>query len=319
MTASIPAPDAHSYADRVPESRRGLILGVTAYALWGAFPLYWPLLEPAGAIEILAHRVLWSCVTMGLILVLSRRTSQLRAILRDPTKVRLLGLAAAVITVNWALYIWGVNNGRVVETSLGYFINPLVTVLMGIVVLGERLRPWQWTAMGIAALAVVVLSVDYGRPPWIALVLACSFGTYGLAKKVANVEAVESLTFETLLLAPFAAAYLAWLAAQGTANFTAHGAGHALLLTTTGIVTAVPLICFGAAAVRVSMVSLGLLQYLAPILQFALGVLWFHEDMPAGRWSGFVLVWLALAIFTGEAIRHHRRRQLRLTAEAAAL
>lgn len=318
MAAIIQRGVERSYADRVPESRKGLFLGIAAYALWGAFPLYWPLLEPAGAIEILAHRVLWSCVTMGLILVVSRRTSQLRATLRNPRSVRLLSLAALVITVNWAVYIWGVNNGRVVETSLGYFINPLVTVLMGIVVLGERLRPLQWGAMGVAGLAVVVLSVDYGRPPWIALVLASSFGTYGLAKKVAGVEAVESLTFETLLLAPFAAAYLLVLGALGSGNFSIHGVDHALLLTTTGIVTAVPLLCFGAAAVRVSMVSLGLLQYLAPILQFALGVLWLHEDMPAGRWVGFVMVWVALAVFTVEAV-NHRRRQLRLTAEASAL
>ena len=167
--------------------------------------------------------------------------------------------------------------------------------------------------MGVAGVAVVVLTVDYGRLPWIALVLAFSFGCYGLAKKTANVAAVESLTLETALIAPFAAAYLGWLIGRGRPTFGAHGAGHALLLTTTGIVTAIPLICFGAAAIRVSMVSLGMLQYLAPTLQFALGVFWFHEDMPASRWIGFGLVWLALVVFTVEAI-NHRRRQLRLTA-----
>ena len=191
-----------------------------------------------------------------------------------------------------------------------------MTVLMGIVVLGERLRPLQWAAMGVAAGAVAVLTVDYGRPPWIALILAFSFGTYGLAKKVAGVEALESLSFETLLIAPFAAAYLGWLAWHGSLDFGAHGLGHALLLTTTGIVTAVPLICFSGAAVRVSMVTLGLLQYLAPVLQFALGVLWFREDMPLGRWVGFLLVWVALMVFTVEAI-NHRRRQLRLAVECS--
>jgi chloramphenicol-sensitive protein RarD len=300
----------------VPESRRGFLLGVVAYGLWGAVPVYWPLLEPAGAIEILAHRIIWSLLTLGLLVALFRRGAQFRAILRDPRMARPLTLGAVVISVNWATYIWGVNNGRVVETSLGYFINPLVTVLMGIVVFGERLRPLQWAAMGVAGAAIAVLTVDYGRPPWIALILACSFGTYGLAKKVAGAEAVESLTFETMVIAPFAAAYLGWLAWQGTADFGAHGPGHALLLTTTGIVTAVPLICFGAAAVRVSMVTLGLLQYLAPILQFALGVLWFREDMPAGRWIGFLLVWVALVMFTFEAV-HHRRRQLRLAVECS--
>jgi len=299
----------------VSESRRGLLLGAAAYTMWGAFPLYWPLLEPAGAVEILGHRILWSVLTMGLILLLWRRTSQIRALVADRRVLALLALAAAVISVNWAVYIYGVNNGRVVETSLGYFINPLVTVLMGVFILGEQLRRLQWVAMAVAGAAVVVLALDYGRLPWVALVLAFSFGSYGLAKKTANVGAVESLTLETALISPFAAAYLVWLASQDQADFGAHGVGHALLLTTTGIVTAVPLICFGAAATRVSMVSLGLLQYLAPTFQFALGVLWFHEDMPSGRWVGFALVWVALAIFTFEAVKH-RRRQLRLTVEA---
>jgi chloramphenicol-sensitive protein RarD len=301
----------------VTDQRRGFLLGVAAYTMWGGFPLYWPLLEPAGALEILAHRVLWSLVTIGLLLVLLRRTAQFRALFRHRRTFLLLALAAFTITFNWATYIWGVNNGRVVETSLGYFINPLVTVLMGVLILGERLRPLQWLAMGIATVAVVVLTLDYGRLPWVALVLAFSFGTYGLAKKSANVEAVESLALETTLIAPFAAGYLAFLAAAGRSGFAGHGAGHALLLASSGVVTAVPLICFGAAAIRVSMVTLGLLQYLAPVLQFALGVLYFHEDMPPGRWVGFVLVWVALVVFTAEATTH-RRRQLRLTALASA-
>jgi chloramphenicol-sensitive protein RarD len=299
----------------VSEQRRGLLLGVAAYGLWGGFPLYWPLLEPAGALEILAHRVLWSMLTMGLLVVALRRSRQFRALVADRRTLLILAVAAFTITVNWATYIYGVNNDRVVETSLGYFINPLVTVLMGVLILGERLRPLQWVAMAVATSAVVVLTLDYGRLPWVALVLAFSFGTYGLAKKSANVGAVESLALETTLIAPFAALYVGWLVASGSSSFAAHGAGHALLLCSAGIVTAVPLICFGAAATRVSMVTLGLLQYLAPILQFALGVFYFHEDMPAGRWVGFVLVWVALALFTYEAYAS-RRRQLRLTALA---
>ncbi|MEI5676073.1 MULTISPECIES: EamA family transporter RarD [unclassified Nocardioides] len=298
------------------ESRRGLTLGVAAYVMWGAFPLYFPLLEPAGALEILAHRIVWSALTMGLLVVVLRRTSQVRALLRDRRTLLLLGGAAATITVNWATYIWGVTNDRVVEASLGYFINPLVTVLMGVLLLGERLRPLQWAAMGVATSAVAVLTWDYGGPPWVALVLALSFGTYGLAKKTANVGAVESLTVETALIAPLAASYVVFLVATGRSEFTGHGAGHSLLLMSAGLVTAVPLICFGAAATRVPMVTLGLLQYLAPVLQFALGVLWFHEDMPPGRWAGFLLVWVALVIFTVEAV-NHRRRQLRLTVAAA--
>ena len=298
------------------ESRKGLLLGTSAYLLWGLFPLYWPLLQPAGALEILAHRVLWSMLTMGLLVLVLRRTTQLRAFLGDRRLLALLALSAATVTANWALYIWGVNNGRVVETSLGYFINPLVTVLMGVALLGERLRPPQWAAMAVGFLAVVVLTLDYGRLPWIALGLAFSFGTYGLAKKTAGVGAVEGLAFETMLVAPFALAYVGWLAATGASSFGAHGAGHAALLVSTGIVTAVPLICFGAAATRIPMVMIGLLQYLAPVLQFGFGVFYFGEDMPAGRWAGFALVWVALMGFTWDALRH-RRRQLALSVAGA--
>ena len=301
----------------MPDSRRGLTFGIAAYAMWGVFPLYWPLLEPAGALEILAHRVLWSAVTIGLLVLVMRRTTHLRAIIADGRVRLLLTLAAAVISLNWLTYIWGVTHDHVVETSLGYFINPLVTVLMGVLILGERLRPLQWVAMGFATVAVLVLTLDYGRLPWVALALAFTFGSYGLCKKTANVGAVESLAFETAVIAPLAGAYVAWLALTGASNFAAHGLDHSLLFLSTGVVTAVPLICFGAAATRVSMVTLGLLQYLAPIIQFSLGVLYFHEDMPAGRWIGFVLVWIALVMFTVEAV-NHRRRQLRLTVEASA-
>jgi chloramphenicol-sensitive protein RarD len=297
-----------------PEAREGFLLGVAAYGLWGLFPLYWPLLEPGGAFEILAHRILWSAVTMSLLVVVSGRRDSFRRMVRDRRVVHLLVLAAGLITVNWATYIWGVNNGHVVETSLGYFINPLVTVLMGVFILGERLRPWQWAALGVGAAAVVVLTLGYGRLPWIALVLAFSFGSYGLCKKQAGAPGVESVTFETVLVSPLALAFLTGLTVQGDSHLTGHGAGHVLLLISTGLVTAVPLVCFGGAAIRVPMVTLGLLQYLTPTLQFALGVLWFHEDMSPARWVGFVLVWVALAVFTVDSLRH-RRRGLRTAAE----
>ena len=293
------------------------MLGALAYALWGIFPLYWTHLQPAGAIELLAHRVIWSVIAMVVIVALWRRGPAVVAVVRDRRTLLLLTLAAVVISFNWGGYIWGVNNGRVVETSLGYFINPLVTVLMGVFVLGEHLRRPQWIAMAVAFGAVVVLTLDYGRVPWIALVLALSFGTYGLAKKQANVGPVESLTVETLVLTPVAAAYVAWLVASGQSNFGSHGLSHAALITTSGLITAIPLMLFGAAAIRVSMVSLGLLQYLAPTIQFFLGVFYFHEDMPPGRWIGFALVWMALIVFTVEAL-NHRRRQLRLVAQASA-
>jgi len=302
----------------VSESRRGFLLGVAAYGLWGLFPLYWPLLEPAGAIEILAHRIVWSLLTMCVLVVALGRTAAFRRVVTQRRVVLPLTLAATLITVNWAVYIWGVNNGHVVETALGYFINPLVTVLMGVFILGERLRPWQWAAMAVAVLAVVVLTVGYGGLPWVALVLAFSFGSYGLCKKQAGAPAIESVTFETLVIGPIAFGYLLWLGATGESAFVGHGVAHAMLFATTGIVTAVPLICFGGAAIRVPLVTLGLLQYLTPTLQFLLGILYFHEDMPAGRWLGFALVWTALAIFSTDSLRH-RRRALRADAEVSAV
>jgi chloramphenicol-sensitive protein RarD len=306
------------YGSDMSEQRRGFLLGVAAYAMWGLFPIYWKLLEPAGAVEILAHRICWSLVTMLVLLVALRRTSYLRAILRDRRVVVLLAVASVVIGFNWGGFIYGVNNGRVVEVSLGYFINPLVTVLLGVIVLGERLRRLQWYAIGIAGVAVVILTIDYGHPPWIALLLACSFGTYGLAKKKANVGAVESLTFETVLLTPLALGYIVWLSATGHSNFGSHGVGHSFLLTSTGLITAIPLICFGAAAIRIPMTTLGLLQYLAPTIQFILGIVAFGEPMTGVKWIGFALVWTALAIFTVEALRN-RHRQFQLVAEASAV
>ncbi|MGN6251826.1 MAG: EamA family transporter RarD [Marmoricola sp.] len=297
--------------------RRGFLFGAAAYLLWGAFPLYWPLLEPAGAVEILAHRVAWSVITMAAVLVLARRVPQLRAILRDPRARGLLAVAAVLIAINWGTYIWGVNNHRVVETALGYFINPLVTVVMGVVFLGERLRRWQWLAVAVATVAVLGLTVEYGHPPWVAIALAFSFGSYGLLKKKAGVEAIESLTFETIVLAPVALVYLVWLGESGQGHFTTQGPGHAVLLMTTGVVTAVPLLCFGAAAIRVPMTTLGLLQYVTPILQFLLGITVRGEQMSPVKWGGFGLVWVALVVFTIEATRHHRR-QIALAAEASA-
>ncbi len=294
---------------------RGLLYGAAAYGLWGLFPLYWPLLEPAGAVEILAHRIVWSAITITLVVTVLRRWSKVRAVWRDRRSRLLLCSAAVVVSVNWSIYIYGVNSGRVVETSLGYFINPLVTVLLGVVVLSERLRPLQWAALGLAAGAVVVLALDYGHLPWIALVLAFSFGTYGLLKKQAGVAALESLTIETVVLAPIALLYLVWLGVQGDSSFLRHGAGHGALFLTTGVVTVIPLLFFGAAAIRLPLVTIGLLQYLAPVLQFLLGVFWYDESMPAARWIGFTLVWIALMLFTLEALQH-RRRHLRLLGES---
>lgn len=291
-------------------TRRGTLYGAGAYLLWGLFPLYWPLLKPAGAVEVLAHRIVWSLVVVVVLLAVLRRTASLRAVVRDRSRMWRLTLAAVVIAVNWGTYIWGVTNGHVLDTSLGYFVNPIVTVLLGVLVLGEQLRRLQWVALALAALAVVVLTVEAGAPPWIALVLAFSFGTYGLLKKTAGVGAVEGLGVETLVLLVPAGAYLALLTSAGGNTFGGLGAGHAVLLALSGLVTAVPLLLFGAAATRVPLTTLGLLQYLAPTIQFLLGTLLFGEPLSTGRLAGFALVWAALVLFTSETVRS--RRQMRL-------
>jgi chloramphenicol-sensitive protein RarD len=296
----------------------GLLFGIAAYTLWGIFPIYWPLLEPAGAVELLAHRMVWSAVVMGVLVVLLRRRQALRAILRDRRLNLLLLGAAAVISVNWGVYIWSVTNEHVVEGSLGYFINPLVTVVMGVLVFAERLRPLQWTAVGIAALAVAGLTWDYGRPPIIALTLAFSFGTYGLLRKKAGVGAIEGLTVETTLILPAALGYLVWLQVTGGGHLLADPPWHQLLLFSAGLATAIPLLCFGAAAVRIPLTTLGLLQYIAPTLQFLLGITVGGEPMPATRWIGFAVIWAALALFTYDSWRDWRTARLR-TAAATAL
>ncbi|MFH9722919.1 EamA family transporter RarD [Streptomyces sp. NPDC017254] len=297
------------------EERAGLLYGIGAYGMWGLVPLFWPLLKPAGAIEILAHRMVWSLAFVGLALLALRRWGWIRELVRSPRKLGLITVAAAVITVNWGLYIWSVNTGHVVEASLGYFINPLVTIALGVLVLKERLRPAQWAAVGVGFAAVLVLAIGYGQPPWISLTLAFSFAVYGLVKKKVNIGGLESLAAETAVQFLPALGYLVWLGTRDDLAFGSHGAGHTALLAATGIVTAVPLVCFGAAAIRVPLSTLGLLQYLAPTFQFLLGILYFHEAMPPERWAGFALVWLALTILTWDALRTARRS--RAAVEAA--
>jgi chloramphenicol-sensitive protein RarD len=290
----------------VEERRAGIVAGLAAYALWGLFPLYFPLLEPAGGLEIVAHRVLWSLLFVAVLLTAVRRWAQVRAVLADRRALLVLAAAAVLIAANWTIFVYGVNSGHVVETSLGYFVNPLVSVVLGVVVFRERLRPLQWTAVGIAAVAVGVLTVDYGRPPWIALSLALSFGSYGVMKKLVRVEAVPGLFVETALVAVPAAVFLGVLGARGQGSFAAHGAGHALLLVSSGVATAVPLLLFAAAARRVPLSTVGLLQYLTPLMQLAVGVFVDHEPMPPARLAGFAVVWVALAVFTADSLRTAR-------------
>jgi len=288
--------------------RRGLTFGATAYLLWGLFPLFFPLLEPAGALEILAHRMVWSLVVSAIVLTAVRGWP---AIVGMPPRVWLLVLAGAVlIAVNWGIYIWAVNAGHVVDAALGYFINPLVTVLFGVLIFRERLRVTQWVAVACGAAAVAVLAVAGGVFPWVALSLAASFACYGLVKKVIPLPPTASLTAEGLVQLLPALAYLAFLTATGSSTLTGNGTGHVLLLASSGVVTCVPLLAFAVAAQALPLSVLGLLQYLTPVAQFLLGVLWFHEAMPAYRWLGFALVWAALAVLTADALRHARRSQV---------
>jgi chloramphenicol-sensitive protein RarD len=290
--------------------------GLTAYALWGLFPLYFPLLEPAGGLEIVAHRVLWSLLFVAILLTVLRRWSQVRALVADRRRLLVLAGAGLLIAVNWLVFVYGVNSGHVVETSLGYFINPLVSVLLGVVLFSERLRARQWVAVGIAAVAVAVLTVDYGRPPWIALALAASFGLYGVLKKIVRVEAAPGLFVETAMVAAPGAVVLGLLHADRTATFGEAGTGHALLLAGSGIATAVPLLLFAAAASRIPLSTVGLLQYLTPLMQLAIGVFVYDEPMPPARLAGFVIVWVALAVFTADSLRHARTASRRPATEA---
>lgn len=290
-------------------SRQGILYGFAAYVLWGLFPLYFRLLESSSALEILLHRLLWTLPLCLLVVVATGSLRQLRAVLRDRRRVAALAQAAAVLAVNSGCYVYAVNSGHVIEASLGYFVNPLVTVGLAVVVLRERLRALQWAAVATGVLSVVVLTVDYGRPPWIALVLAVSFGLYGLIKKQVggDVGAIVGLTTESLTLAPVAAAGLAVYLATGHGTFAEDAPWHALLLAAGGVTVACPLLLFAAAARRIPLTTIGLLQYLTPVLQLLIGVLLFHEDMPASRWSGFALVWIALVLLSTDGLRERSR------------
>ncbi len=288
------------------ELRRGSLFAIAAYTIWGLFPLYWPLLQRAGAVEVVAHRIVWSLGLLVVVMALRGNLDGLRAI--GARRFALLGLAAALVSVNWGVYVWAVTHHHVVETSLGYFINPLFSVLIGVAFLGERLRRGQWIAVGVAAAAVVVLTLDYGRPPWIALSLATSFGLYGFVKKKAGVGAAPGLTVETSLLFLPALGYLIFLETQGRAALGHVSTVNDLLLVLSGAITVIPLVCFAAAANRIPLSMMGMLQYIAPVLQFLCGVVVFREAMPLSRWLGFALVWLALVVFSVESAWTSRRR-----------
>jgi len=288
----------------------GLLAGIGAYIIWGFVPLYWQLLKPASAPEILSHRVVWSLGLLLIIVYFKKLSNEVKNALLDKRKLGLLTLAAIFVTINWGMFIWAVNNGHVIETSLGYFINPLVSVALGVLILKEKLRGLQKIAVALTFLAVTFLTIAFGKPPYIALTLAFSFGFYGLVKKLANVDAIPSLTIETLLLTPFFSAFMFYLNSKNELSFSNGGVPHALWLTTAGVVTVIPLLLFGFAVVSIPLVAIGLLQALGPILQFLLGYYAFREPMTSARWFGFYLVWLAVIVFSYDAIKTSRKNRI---------
>lgn len=285
-------------------SRSGALLGAAAYVLWGVLPAYFKLLQRSGPFEIVAQRATWALVLCLFLIVVLRRGAQLREVLRSRRQTGILAAAAAIVVINWTLYVYAVTSGHTLEAALGYFITPLVSALLGVVVLGERLRPAQWVAFGVGFAAVAVLAVAYGHFPLISVAIAVSFGVYGLLKKQvgARVGAIEGLTVETLAIVPLALVYLTWLNAGGMGTVDPVSP-YGLIIMLSGPVTAVPLILFAAAAARVSLTTIGMLQYIAPVGQFLLGWLAFSEPMPPARWAGFLIVWVAVIIFALDAAR----------------
>ena len=294
------------------ETTAGIAYGFGAYGLWGLLPVYFVALMPAGPVEIVANRVVWSVVFCVLLIAVTRSWRALAGAFRDRKVFGALTIAAALIAVNWLTFTYGVTTGQAVEASLGYFINPLVSVLLGVIVLKEKLRALQWAAVGIGFVAVGVLTVSYGKLPWIALALAFSFGLYGFVKKRVGpkVDAVTSLSVETMVLAPVAAATIVFLGLSGSATLASQGPGHFWLLAASGVITAVPLLFFGASARRLPLTTVGLLQYVAPVLQFIVALVVFHETMTPDRWIGFGVVWLALLLLTIDMLRTARRNSV---------
>jgi chloramphenicol-sensitive protein RarD len=284
----------------------GLAAAISAFVMWGMFPLYLKLLEAVSALQIMTHRVVWCCVLVLGWLAWRQELGAVRVALANPASRLRLAASGVLISINWLVYVWAINNEHVVESSLGYFINPLVSVLLGVVLLSERLNRAQWTAVGLAGAGVLYLAIVTGRPPWIALVLAMSFGLYGFIRKVVTVESVPALATETLLLTPLAGGYLLWLGFQGRGAFGNLGVGVDLLLLGSGLATAVPLAMFAYGARRIPLSTVGLTQYVAPSMQLLLGVFVFGEPFPRARAIGFTLIWLALAIYAVDGLRRNR-------------
>jgi len=276
---------------------KGILNGLGAYVLWGFFPIYWKWLHQVPALQVIGHRIGWSFILLIILILITRQWQAFRTAALTSKTIAIYFVAAILLSVNWLVYVWGVNAGFIVETSLGYFINPLLSMLLGMIFFRERLRPVQWIPVGLAAAGVIYLTVAYGRLPWIALSLAFSFGFYGLVKKLAPLGSLYGLTLETALVFPIALAYLAFVNFTGTGSFLHEGPLTDLLLIGTGIVTSIPLLMFASAARQIPLTMIGILQFIAPTLQFLIGIFLYHELFDRSRLIGFGLVWLALIIF----------------------
>jgi chloramphenicol-sensitive protein RarD len=287
------------------KNKLGLLFGVSAYSLWGAFPLYWPLLEPANPLEIVSHRAVWTLVFCFFVLAATKALKSTLATLKRPKVAAKLFATSVLISINWLVYIWATNNGHVVEASLGYYINPLIIIGFGVLLLKEKMRPLQWVAVSIASIGVLVLTIDYGRLPWIALTLAVSWGSYGLIKKQLGLGALEGLAIETFISAFFYLGYLIYIGNQGTGQF-GNSWGLTILLMSAGAVTAIPLLLFNGSTNRLPFTTIGLLQYITPTLQFSVGVWVRHEDMPTARWAGFLIIWIALTTLALDLVKSSR-------------
>jgi chloramphenicol-sensitive protein RarD len=286
--------------------RKGIWNGLAAYVMWGFFPIYWKMLHDVPALQVIGHRIAWSFILLIVIILVTKQWKHFHSAVLEPKTIALYSIAAILLSINWLVYVWGVNAGFIVETSLGYFINPLISVLLGVVFLRERLRSMQWIPVGLAAAGVLYLTVTYGRLPWIALSLAFSFGIYGLVKKLAPLGSLYGLTLETALVFPIALIYLAFVGFTGSGSFLREGPLTDILLIGTGAVTSIPLLMFASAARLIPLTMIGVLQYVAPTLQFLIGVFIYHELFDQSRLIGFSMVWLALIIFWVENYLAHR-------------
>ncbi|WP_299178874.1 EamA family transporter RarD [uncultured Neptuniibacter sp.] len=295
-----------------PESEhtKGVYFALAAFLMWGLVPVYFKSVEHITALEVVAHRILWSCVFLGAFIVVTRRLDDIIKLSRSPRIIYGLGLSALVISINWLVFIWAVSQDRIIETTLGYFINPLINILFGMIIFKERLRIGQWIAVALAAVGVLYQVVILGQLPWVALVLACSFAIYGVLRKKIPVDSISGLFVETLWLLPAALIYFGWLIWSGSLQFITEGSNTTLLLLSAGLVTSLPLMAFASGARRLSLTLVGLLQYIGPSIAFLIAVFYYNEPMDIHRLTAFLIIWTALVIFSAEGLIQQKRSHI---------